>query len=143
LFICAKIWEEKHITDEDTKLVQLVITLRDRALDRYMSLDTNSSLGTARTLTNIKKLLINKFQKPSSEDQYMNEIIEIRQKPGEFVWETNHIFKRLKGKLKYLMTDMQHQHLFFHLLLPHLKYPLRQKKLQTQAKALQASLQLE
>jgi hypothetical protein len=33
LLICAKIWEEKHITNEDTKLAQLAITLRDRALD--------------------------------------------------------------------------------------------------------------
>ena len=33
LFICAKIWEEKQITDEDTKLAQLSITLRDHALD--------------------------------------------------------------------------------------------------------------
>jgi hypothetical protein len=33
LFICEKIWEEKQITDEDTKLAQLAITLRDRALD--------------------------------------------------------------------------------------------------------------
>jgi hypothetical protein len=36
----------------------------------------------------------------------MNEMIEIRQKPGESVWEIDQIFKRLKGKLKYLMTDM-------------------------------------
>jgi hypothetical protein len=40
-------------------------------------------------------------------------------------------FKRLKGKLKYLMTDMQHRHLFVNSLLPHLKYPLRQQKFQT------------
>jgi hypothetical protein len=33
LFICAKIWEAKQITDEDTKLSRLVITLRDRTLD--------------------------------------------------------------------------------------------------------------
>jgi hypothetical protein len=33
LFICAKIWEEKQITDEDTKLAQLAIMLRDHALD--------------------------------------------------------------------------------------------------------------
>jgi hypothetical protein len=55
LFICENIWEEKKITDEYTKLVQLAIMLRDHALDWYMSLDTNSS-----------------------EDQYMNEMIEIR-----------------------------------------------------------------
>jgi hypothetical protein len=125
LFICAKIWEEKQITDEDTKLAQLAIMLRDRALDWYMSLDVNNPPGTTRTLTDVKKLLINEFQKPSSEDQYMNEMIEIRQKPGESVWEIDQRFKRLKGKLRYAMTDMQHRHLFVNSLLPHLKYPLR------------------
>jgi hypothetical protein len=117
----------KQITDEDTKLAQLAITLRDHALDWYMSLATNNPPGTTRTIADIKKLLINEFQKPSSEDQYMNEMIEIRQKPGESVWEIDQRFKRLKGKLKYLMTDMQHRHLFINSLLPHLKYPLRQQ----------------
>jgi hypothetical protein len=87
LFICAKIWEAKQITDEDTKLAQLAITLKDRALDWYMSLDTNSAPGTTRTLADIKKLLINEFQKSSSEDQYMNEMIKIRKKLRESVWE--------------------------------------------------------
>jgi hypothetical protein len=73
----------------------------------------------------------------------MNEMIEIRQKPGESVWEIDQRFKQLKGKLKYLMTDMQHKHLFFKSLLPHLKYPLRQHKFQMQAEALQTALQLE
>jgi hypothetical protein len=61
LFICANIWEEKEITDEYTKLTQLAITLRDRALDWYMSLDTNNVPGMTRTLSDIKKLLINEF----------------------------------------------------------------------------------
>jgi hypothetical protein len=82
LFICKKIWEEKYITDKDTKLAQLYIMIRDHALDWYMSLAANSPLGTTKTIGDIKKLLINEFQKPSSEDQYMNEMIEIRQKPG-------------------------------------------------------------
>jgi hypothetical protein len=98
--------------------------LRDRALDYYMSLDTNSVPVMTRTLDDINKLLISEFQKSSSEDQYMNEMIEIRQKPGESVWDINQRFKRLKGKLKYLITNMQHRHLFFNSLLPHLKYPL-------------------
>jgi hypothetical protein len=124
-------------------LAQLAITLRDRALDWYMSLDVNSPPGTTRTLAEVRRLLINEFQKPNSEDQYMNEMIEIRQKPGESVWEIDQRFKRLKGKLRYAMTDMQHRHLFVNSLLPHLKYPLRQHKFQTQAEALQAALQLE
>jgi hypothetical protein len=58
-----------------------------------MSLDTNSVPGMTRTLEDIKKLLINEFQKLSSEDRYMNEMIKIRQKLREFVWEIDHIFK--------------------------------------------------
>ena len=61
LFIFANIWEEKQITEEDTKMVQLAIMLRYCALDWYMSLDTNNAPGTTRTLTYIKKLLINEF----------------------------------------------------------------------------------
>jgi hypothetical protein len=120
-----------------------VITLRDHALDWYMSLDTNSVPGTTRTLDDIKKLLINEFQNLSSKDQYMNEMIEIQQKPRESVWKIDQRFKRLKGKLKYLMTDMQHRRLFFNSLLPHLKYLLQQQKLQAQAEALHTALQLE
>ena len=73
--------------------MHLAITLRDHALDWYMSLDTNSVPRMTRTLDDIKKLLINEFQKMSSEDQYMNEMIEIRQKPGELVWEIDQRFK--------------------------------------------------
>jgi hypothetical protein len=49
----------------------------------------------------------------------------------------------LKGKLRYAMTYMQHRHLFVNSLLPHLKYPLREQKFQSQAEALQAALQME
>jgi hypothetical protein len=124
LFICEKIWEEKKITNEDTKISQLAITLRDHTLDWYMILAANSLPRTTKMIGEIKKLLINEFQKPISEDQYMNKMIEIRQKPEEYVWELDQIFKRLKGKIKYTMTDMQHRHIFINSLLPHLKYPL-------------------
>jgi hypothetical protein len=65
LFISENIWEVKQITDEETKLVQLAITLRDHTLDWYMSLETNSPLGRTKTIEDIKKLLINEFHKPS------------------------------------------------------------------------------
>ena len=81
LFIYEKVSEAKHITDEDTKLAQLAITLRDHVLDWYISLTVNNPPGTTRTIAYIKNLLINEFHKPSSEDQYMNEMIEIKQKP--------------------------------------------------------------
>jgi hypothetical protein len=50
LFIYKKIWEEKQIIDEDTKLVKLSITLRDHTLDWYMSLSINSPPGVTRLL---------------------------------------------------------------------------------------------
>jgi hypothetical protein len=68
LFICENIWEEKQIKDEDTKLAYLDITLRDRALDWYMSLATKSPPGTTKMIGDIKNLLINEFQKPSLEN---------------------------------------------------------------------------
>jgi hypothetical protein len=85
LFICEKIWELKQIIDEDTKIVQLAIMLRDKTMDWYMSLAANSLPGTTKMIGYIKKLLINEFQNPISEDKYMIDIIEIIQKLGESV----------------------------------------------------------
>jgi hypothetical protein len=66
LFIYENTWEEKQITNEDTKPEQLDITLRYRTLYWYMSLATNNPPRTTKTIGDIKKLLINEFQKPSS-----------------------------------------------------------------------------
>jgi hypothetical protein len=125
LFICENIWIAKQIKDEDTKVAQLAIKFRDCALDWYMGLAVNIPQGTPTTITDAKKTLINEFKRPSSEDQFMNEMIEIKQNPGELVWEVDQKFKRLKGKLKYPITTMKNRHLFVNSLFPHLKYPLR------------------
>jgi hypothetical protein len=58
--------------------VQLDITLRDRALDWYMSLYVNNPPRVTNIIADVKKLVINEFQNPSLEYHYMNEIIEIR-----------------------------------------------------------------
>jgi len=52
-----------------------------------MILDVNSPPRTTRMLTEVRRLLINDFQNPRSEDQYMNEMIEIRQKTSKYFWE--------------------------------------------------------
>jgi hypothetical protein len=66
-------------------VVQIEITFRDRALDWYMGLTVNNPIGAPTTIAKVKRQLINEFQKPSSEDQLMNEMIKIRQNPGELV----------------------------------------------------------
>jgi hypothetical protein len=101
-----------------------------------MKLAVNNPQGGPGTLEEIKHARITKFQRSKSEDQFMNEMSEFRQKPREFVWDIDHKFKTLKGKLKYPIFDMQHKKLFINSLLPHFKYPLRQKKFQTQAEEL-------
>jgi hypothetical protein len=45
--------------------------------------------------------------------------------------------------MKYVMTNMQHRHLFVNSLRPHLKYPLRQHTFQTQEEDIQTTLKLE
>jgi hypothetical protein len=50
-----------------------------------MSLAINSPQGAHTTITDVKKELINEFQRPILEDQYMNEMIEIKQKSGDSV----------------------------------------------------------
>jgi hypothetical protein len=58
-----------------------------------MSLAINSPLGTKRTIADVKKIMINEFQNPSSKDLYMNDMIEIRHKPGDSIWEIIQRFK--------------------------------------------------
>jgi hypothetical protein len=57
----------------------------------------------------------------------MNEMIYIKHNPGESIWEVDNKFKRIKGNLKYTITDTHHRHLFVNYLFPYLKYPLRKK----------------
>jgi hypothetical protein len=91
-----------------------------------MNLDVNNPQVVPKTIIEMKKILVNEFQKPILEDQYMTKMIEIRKKSSELFWEIDHRFKHLKGKLNYSITDMQHRKLFVNSLLPHLRYPLRQ-----------------
>ena len=97
-----------------------------------MNLAVNNPQGAPGTVAEIKHALITEFQRLKSEDQFMNEMSEFRQKPRESVWDIDHKFKTLKGKLKYPIFDMQHTQFFINSLLPHFKYPLRQQKFQTQ-----------
>jgi hypothetical protein len=71
--------------DEETKVSQLPITLKNHALDWFMILAVNIPQGALITITNVKKALINEFQRTSLEYQYMNDMIEIKWKPGDLV----------------------------------------------------------
>jgi hypothetical protein len=73
----------------------------------------------------------------------MNEMIEVRKKPREYVWDINKKFNTLKGKLRYPNSDMKHIQLCINSMLPHFKYPLRQQKIETHVEELQETMHLE
>jgi hypothetical protein len=59
----------------------LEITFKYHALYWYVGLAANNPMGTPTTIAEVKRQLINEFQKPSLENQFMNEMIEIKKKP--------------------------------------------------------------
>jgi hypothetical protein len=113
---------------EETKVAQLAITFKNHTRDWFMSLAMNNPQGTPKTVVEMKKTQMNDFQRPSSKDQYVNKMIQIKNKPGESVWEVDQKFKRLKGKLEYPITNICHRQPFINSLFPHFKYPLRKHK---------------
>jgi hypothetical protein len=54
-----------------------------------MGLTVNSPQGSPTIVVDVKKAFINEFKKPSLEDQFMNEMIDIKLKAGESVWEVD------------------------------------------------------
>jgi RNase P/RNase MRP subunit POP5 len=77
----------KRVTDDAEKVVQLAIMFRNHALDWYIHVEVKNTQGVSGTVKEIKHAFIIDFQRPKLEDQFMNEMIEVRQKPGDSVWD--------------------------------------------------------
>ena len=73
-FLCEAIWTIKQIQDDNTKLVQLATTLRERALTWYMKYTS----AQIRTLTEVRTAMIKEFKKPKSESQCITELKDIK-----------------------------------------------------------------
>jgi hypothetical protein len=58
-------------------------------------------LAQPNPLNKIKNALIVEFNKPKSESQCITELKEIKQKVAEPVWEFDHRFKTLTGRLNF------------------------------------------
>ena len=56
-FLCEAMWTIKKINDDNLKLVQLVTTLRDRALTWYIKYTT-----LPKTLSQVKNAMIKEFK---------------------------------------------------------------------------------
>ena len=123
-FLCEAMWTIKTINDDNLKLVQLVITLRDRALTWYIKYTT-----VPKTLVQVKTTMIKEFKKPKSESQCITELKDIKQLPSESV--------------SFEFAPEQHKEWFIAALLPHIRLSLMQQKLQTRDDALEMAMKLE
>jgi hypothetical protein len=68
---------------------------------------------------------------------------EIKQKVIELVCEFDQRFKTLKVHLSFQILDEQHKEWFIVSLLPHIRVPLMQHKVSSQAEALDIAMKLE
>jgi hypothetical protein len=100
-------------------------------------------LAQPKPLNEIKNMLIVEFKKPKSESQCITEMKEIKKKVDENIWEFNQRFNTLTGRLTFQIPDEQNKECFIVSLLPHIRVPLMQQKIASQAKVLEISMKLE
>jgi hypothetical protein len=133
----------KNVQDDDTKITQLVMTFKDRALLWYMKYESIAHVGQDRTLVDIRKALLKEFQKPKSKSQCITKLKEIKQLQNESIWDFDQRFKILMDQLTFHIIDEQHREWFIVGFLPHIHFPLTQQKITSQSKALNITMKLE
>ena len=87
--------------------------------------------------------MIKEFKKPKSESQCIIELKDIKQLPTESVWDFDQKFKALIDQVSFEFAPEQHKEWFIAALLPHIRLPLMQQKLQMQDDALEMAMKLE
>jgi hypothetical protein len=100
-------------------------------------------LAQPKPLNQIKNTLISEFKKPKSESQCIIEMKEIKQKVAEPIWEFDQRFKTLTGRLTFQIPDEHNKEWFSVSLLPHIRVPLMQQKISSQAEALEIAMKIE
>jgi hypothetical protein len=88
-------------------------------------------------------VLIVEFKKSKSESQCITELKEIKQKVAELVWEFDQRFKILTCRLTFQIPDEPNKEWFIASLLQHIRVPLLQQKISSQAKVLEIAMKLE
>ena len=128
-FLCEAVWTIKAINDDNSKLVQLVTTLRERALTWYMKYTSAVTTAVPRTLVQVRTAMIKEFKKPIFVSQCITELKDIKQLPTESVWDFDQKFKALIDQVSFEFAPEQHKEWFIAALLPHIRLPLMQQKL--------------
>ena len=96
-----------------------------------------------RTLAQVRNAIIKEFRKPKSESQCITELKDIKQLPTETVWDFDQKFKALIDQVSFALPPEKHKEWFITALLPHIRIPLMQQRLNTQDEALEMVMKLE
>ena len=112
--------------DSDLKKAWLVTTLKDRALSWYIKYSTTHPTAS---LKETKDALNNEFKNPNSQAQCVTEVKEIKQKVNESAWDFDQWLKCLLQQASLQISNDKHKDQYIASLLPHLRLPLSQQKL--------------
>ena len=138
-FVIRAVWEAQGVVDDNIKKEMLVNALQDHTLMWYIK---HSNDNPNAGITNIQVALNSEFNRPKSETRLIIRFKEIAMLPGDTPWELD---QRLKGMIRednMTLIDGQHCAWFVESLTPHLRMTLSQKKLSSQAEALEIEMRL-
>jgi hypothetical protein len=89
------------------KIMQLVLTFRDRVLLWYMKYQSTAPARQSIMLGNIRKAMLKEFQKLIFELQCITELKEIKKLKNESIWDFDERFKILMDQLTFHILDEQ------------------------------------
>ena len=87
--------------------------------------------------------MIKEFKKTKSKSQCITELKDIKKLPTESMWDFDHKFKALIDQVSFEFAPEQHKEWFIAVLLPHIRLPLMQQKLQMRDDTLEMAMKLE
>lgn len=138
-FMVRVVWEVQGVMDDNIKKEMFVSTLQDHALTWYIKhSNDNPNAGIA----DIQATLNKEFSRPKSETLSIIRFKEIVMLPSETLWDMDQRLKCTICEANMTLTDGQRCAWFVASLTPHLRNVLSQKKLTTQAEALEIAMRL-
>ena len=94
-FVCERMWDAADVTDNDKQITQFVSALRKRALMWYMNFTKNQT----RSKVDIKANFLAFFKIEDVAHLVVQKLKDIKQVPGESVWEYDKRFKDLLSQI--------------------------------------------
>lgn len=139
-FVSSEVWNAQNFNTDDVKRAQMGMVFEGRALDWFMAYLTQH---IDPIVVQIKDASKQQFRKSKSYSQCMAELKYIKQEPNESVCEVDLQLKHTISEGGFIYDDKKHKEWFISMLLPHLRGPMNQQKIDSQAETLEVAMKLE